>query len=164
MMQPENKSLNEVVVVGYGTQVRKEVTGAVSKIGSKEITSIPVPSVEAALQGKAAGVQISIGSGLAGSASVVKIRGIASVSAGSDPLYVVDGIPISNSGSAGGGGHRWADGRQHQQPQSQRHSIHGHPERCVFYGHLRFSGSQRGNHHHHQTREETRIEIRPHHS
>lgn len=95
MMQPENKSLNEVVVVGYGTQVRKEVTGAVSKIGSKEITSIPVPSVEAALQGKAAGVQISIGSGLAGSASVVKIRGIASVSAGSDPLYVVDGIPIS---------------------------------------------------------------------
>ncbi len=94
-MQTDNKNLNEVVVVGYGTQVRREVTGAVAKITSKELTAIPVPSVEAALQGKAAGVQVSIGSGLAGAAAIVKIRGIASVSAGSDPLYVVDGIPIS---------------------------------------------------------------------
>jgi TonB-linked SusC/RagA family outer membrane protein len=94
-MQPDNKKLNEVVVVGYGTQVRREVTGAVAKIGSRDITAIPVASVEASLQGKAAGVQISVGSGLSGAAAVVKIRGIASVSAGSDPLYVVDGIPIS---------------------------------------------------------------------
>lgn len=109
-MAPDNKNLKEVVVVGYGTQVRKEVTGAVTKVGAKEITSVPVPSVEAALQGKAAGVQVSIGSGLSGAAAVVRIRGIASVTAGSDPLYVVDGIPISqdyfmrNATDGGNGG------------------------------------------------------------
>lgn len=87
-------ALNEVVVVGYGTQRRRDVTGAISKVTSEKITSIAAPSFEAALQGKAPGVQVIQGSGLAGSGSVIRIRGIGSISAGADPLYVVDGIPI----------------------------------------------------------------------
>ncbi len=93
-MDAANSDLNEVVVVGYGTQRRRDVTGAISKISSEKINSIAAPSFEAALQGKAPGVQIIQGSGLAGSASVVRIRGIGSITASGDPLYVIDGIPI----------------------------------------------------------------------
>lgn len=89
-----NTALNEVIVIGYGTQRRKDVTGAISKVSSDKLTAIPVSSFEAALQGKAPGVQIIQGNGLAGSGSVVRIRGIGSISASGDPLYVVDGIPI----------------------------------------------------------------------
>ncbi len=93
-LEQTNAALNEVVVVGYGTQRRRDVTGAIAKVNSEQLNSIPVPSFEAALQGKAAGVQIIQGNGLAGSGSVVRIRGIGSISASGDPLYVVDGIPI----------------------------------------------------------------------
>ncbi len=94
-MKPKAESLSEFVVVGYGVQRQRAVTGAISKVEPKEITDIPTPSFEAALQGKAAGVQVTQGSGLAGSGSVVRVRGIASISAAGDPLYVVDGIPIT---------------------------------------------------------------------
>ena len=87
--------LDDVVVVGYGVQRRREVTGSIAKIESKAITSMPTPSFEAALQGQAAGVQVSQGSGVAGAGSLIRVRGVASVSAGGDPLYVVDGIPIT---------------------------------------------------------------------
>jgi len=87
--------LNEVVVVGYGVQTKREVTGSISKVNGEELQSISVPSFEAALQGKAAGVQVIQGSGTAGSGSMIRVRGIASLSAGGDPLYVVDGIPIT---------------------------------------------------------------------
>ncbi len=86
---------DEVVVVGYGVQRRRDITGSIAKIEGKEITRFPAPSFEAALQGQAAGVQVTQGSGLAGSGSQVRVRGVASVSAGGDPLYVVDGIPIT---------------------------------------------------------------------
>ncbi|KYP13596.1 TonB-dependent receptor [Flavihumibacter sp. CACIAM 22H1] len=94
-LQNDNSQMGEVVVIGYGTQRKREVTGAIAKVSSDKITSIPTPSFEAALQGRAAGVQVVQGSGLAGSGSVVRIRGINSISAGGDPLYVVDGIPIT---------------------------------------------------------------------
>lgn len=94
-MEEDAAVLDEYVVVGYGVQRKREITGAISKVESKDITDIPAPSFEAALQGKAAGVQVTQGSGLAGSASVIRIRGIASISANGDPLYVVDGIPIT---------------------------------------------------------------------
>lgn len=89
-----NSSLGEVVVIGYGTQRRKDVVGAITKISGDKLNTIPTPSFEAALQGKAPGVQVIQGNGLAGSGSVIRIRGIGSVSASGDPLYVVDGIPI----------------------------------------------------------------------
>jgi TonB-linked SusC/RagA family outer membrane protein len=87
-------NMSEVVVVGYGTQRRRDVTGAISKVTSDQLTATPVPSFEAALQGKAPGVQIIQGNGLAGSGSVVRIRGVGSISASADPLYVIDGIPV----------------------------------------------------------------------
>lgn len=93
-LKSTSANLNEVVVIGYGTQRRKDVTGAITKVSGEKLTSIAAPSFEAALQGKAPGVQVIQGSGLAGSGSVIRIRGIASISAGADPLYVVDGIPV----------------------------------------------------------------------
>lgn len=101
-LDDDSKLTDEVVVVGYGVQRKREVTGAISKIEGKELTRFPTPSFEAALQGQAAGVQVSQGSGLAGSSSTVRIRGIASISAGGDPLYVVDGIPITQNQFLGG--------------------------------------------------------------
>jgi TonB-linked SusC/RagA family outer membrane protein len=87
-------NLGEVVVIGYGTQRRKDVTGSIAKVSGDKITSLPTPSFEAGLQGRASGVQVIQGSGLAGSGSVIRIRGIGSISAGADPLYVIDGFPI----------------------------------------------------------------------
>ena len=94
--------LNESIVVGYGVQRKKEVTGAISTIDSKEITAVQTPSFEAALQGQAAGVQVTQGSGMAGSGSIIRVRGLSSISAGGDPLYVIDGIPITQDYFAGG--------------------------------------------------------------
>jgi TonB-dependent starch-binding outer membrane protein SusC len=103
---PDDALTDEVVVVGYGVQRKREVTGSIAKIDGKELTKLPVPSFEAALQGQAAGVQVTQGSGLAGSASLIKIRGVASISAGGDPLYVIDGIPMTQgnflNGNRGG--------------------------------------------------------------
>ena len=94
--------LNESIVVGYGVQRKKEVTGAISTIDSKEITAVQTPSFEAALQGQAAGVQVTQGSGMAGSGSIIRVRGLSSISAGGDPLYVIDGIPITQDYFLGG--------------------------------------------------------------
>jgi len=89
-----NKELSEVVVVGYGTQVRRDLTGAIAKVPSKEIENFPAPSFESAIQGKAAGVVIESGSGKVGQGLKVRIRGTSSISASSQPLYVIDGLPI----------------------------------------------------------------------
>lgn len=95
-VKPDAQGLDEVVVVGYGTQSRREVTGSITKVSGDKLTALPTPSFEASLQGQAPGVQVTQGSGLAGSGSVIRIRGIGSISAGGDPLYVVDGIPITS--------------------------------------------------------------------
>ncbi|QHJ06857.1 SusC/RagA family TonB-linked outer membrane protein [Hymenobacter busanensis] len=88
--------LNETVVVGYGTQQRRQLTGAVSQVESKAFTNTPLPSFDAGLQGRAAGVQVQQASGAPGAAVRVRIRGQASVSGGSDPLYVIDGVIVNN--------------------------------------------------------------------
>ena len=106
VMKPSQTQLDEVVVVGYGVARRRDLTGSVVSLKSKELTDIPTPSFENAIQGKAAGVQVITGSGIAGSGSMVRVRGVASISAGGDPLYVVDGIPITQdyflNGNRGG--------------------------------------------------------------
>lgn len=91
-MQPDVNTLNEVVVIGYGTQRRSSVTGAVSSVQSEQIAALAVPSVESALQGRVAGVNIT-NNGAPGAAPIVRIRGIGSITGSSDPLYVVDGFP-----------------------------------------------------------------------
>lgn len=89
--------LNTVVAIGYGTASRRDLTGAVSSINSDEIRTAPVQSVDQALLGRAAGVEVTSASGQPGAGAMVRIRGGNSVQAGNDPLYVVDGIPITAS-------------------------------------------------------------------
>jgi TonB-dependent starch-binding outer membrane protein SusC len=94
---PSDESLNEVVVVGYGSQLKKEVTGAVQTVGAKEFKDLPVSQIAQKLQGRLAGVQINQTTGKPGQGMSVRIRGQVSVTAGSDPLYVVDGFPITGT-------------------------------------------------------------------
>jgi TonB-linked SusC/RagA family outer membrane protein len=92
----DNKALDEVVVVGYGTAKRKDLTGSVGSVESKEIKDLAVTRVEQALSGRVAGVQVKLADGQPGSSPQIRIRGIGSISAGGDPLYVVDGFPTDN--------------------------------------------------------------------
>ena len=96
-LTPSERALEEVVVVGYGTQRRTNVTSSVASVKSTEIENRPFTSVDQMLQGKVTGLQAPPISGQPGALQSVRIRGIGSVSAGSDPLYVVDGI-IMNTG------------------------------------------------------------------
>ncbi|MBX0333281.1 TonB-dependent receptor [Pontibacter sp. HSC-14F20] len=91
----DERQLSEVVVVGYGTQERREVTGATAKVKSEDIQNLPVVGVDQALQGRAAGVQISQNSGTPGGGITVRVRGATSISASNQPLYVVDGVPLT---------------------------------------------------------------------
>ncbi|MDH4460696.1 MAG: TonB-dependent receptor [Flectobacillus sp.] len=88
-------ALEEVVVMGYGTQKRSSVTAAVASVGSKELTALPVPSIEGALQGRVSGVQVT-SNGSPGVAPVVRIRGVGSINYAANPLYVIDGYPVGN--------------------------------------------------------------------
>ncbi|WP_188559917.1 SusC/RagA family TonB-linked outer membrane protein [Hymenobacter glacieicola] len=97
-LSPDSKALSEVVVVGYGEQSKKLTTGAITQVSAREFETQPIASAEQALQGRAAGVQVSSNSGTPGGAISVRVRGNNSISASSEPLYVVDGVPI-NSGS-----------------------------------------------------------------
>ncbi|GAB3925673.1 SusC/RagA family TonB-linked outer membrane protein [Larkinella terrae] len=90
----DTKSLEEVVVVGYGTQRKSDVTSAIAKVGGEDLQVRPVARVDQALQGQLAGVQVQQPSGRPGKAAEIKVRGIGSISAGANPLYVVDGFPI----------------------------------------------------------------------
>ncbi len=92
----ETKTLEELVVVGYGTQMKKDLTTAVSVVGKEDIDSRPITSAVQALQGKAAGVQVVQPSGKPGTPLSVRVRGSTSVLAGNEPLYVVDGVPTTN--------------------------------------------------------------------
>ncbi|WP_029273432.1 TonB-dependent receptor [Flavobacterium sp. KJJ] len=100
-LESEAQLMNEVVVVGYGVQKRKEVTGSISKIAGSDIANLVTPSFEGVLAGRATGVQVVTNSGIVGVAPKIRIRGIASISSGTDPLIVVDGMPII-SGDVGG--------------------------------------------------------------
>jgi TonB-linked SusC/RagA family outer membrane protein len=91
-----SQSLNEVVVVGYGTQKKGDVTGAISTVSGDVLKDQPEVNVLGGLEGKTAGVQITQNSGAPGSTPQVRIRGLTSINA-SDPLYVVDGIPLTSN-------------------------------------------------------------------
>ncbi|MDA3865833.1 MAG: TonB-dependent receptor [Salinivirgaceae bacterium] len=93
-LEPTTSQLDEVVVVGYGTESKKLLTSSISDVSLKDIEKTPTSNVDEALQGKTAGVNISSNSGTPGGGISVRIRGMSSISGGSTPLYVVDGIPI----------------------------------------------------------------------
>jgi TonB-linked SusC/RagA family outer membrane protein len=88
--------LEEVVVIGYGTVQKKDLTGSVGQMQANSLKDIPVARVDQALTGKLAGVQVLTTNAKPGASPTIRIRGIGSISAGSDPLYVVDGLPLDN--------------------------------------------------------------------
>ncbi|TAE28306.1 MAG: TonB-dependent receptor [Cytophagales bacterium] len=91
------KSLSEVVVVGYGTQQKRDITGSVSALKTSDFNPGVVASADQLMQGRASGVQITQNNGAPGAATSVRIRGGTSITAGNDPLYVIDGVPLDNS-------------------------------------------------------------------
>ena len=95
-----SQTLNEVVVTGYGSQIKRDLTGNIAKIKASEIADIPVTTFEQSIQGKAAGVQINQGTGKLGQGIQVRVRGQSSVGASNQPLYVLDGIPLTQESLA----------------------------------------------------------------
>lgn len=102
-LQPDTKKLDEVIVVGYGTQKKKDLTGSIANVSSKDFNKGLMSSPEQLINGKVAGVQIMSNSGSPTSGSTVRIRGGASLNASNDPLIVIDGVPLENGGISGNG-------------------------------------------------------------
>ncbi len=88
--------LNEVVVVGYTSQLKEDVSGSVAKINVDDLTAIPQVSVDQLIQGRAAGVTVTQNTGQPGGAVSIKVRGVGSINASTEPLYIIDGIPFSS--------------------------------------------------------------------
>ncbi len=88
--------LDDVVVVGYSVQKKRDVLGAVSKVGGTELTKVPVASLSQSLQGRVAGVEVTSQTGAPGASISVRVRGSSSISSSNDPLYIVDGIPVES--------------------------------------------------------------------
>ncbi|WP_461148332.1 SusC/RagA family TonB-linked outer membrane protein [Spirosoma pulveris] len=94
-LKTDVRNLSEVVVTGYGQQIKRDLTGNIAKVRAADIQDQPVTTFDQALQGKAAGVQINSGSGKLGQGIQVRVRGQSSVSASNQPLYIIDGIPVT---------------------------------------------------------------------
>ncbi len=86
--------LDEVVVIGYGTQRRRDLSASISSVTAKDLKNMPVFRVEQSMQGRIAGVQVTSASGQPGDGARVRIRGTASLTAGTDPIYIIDGVPV----------------------------------------------------------------------
>ena len=95
-MADDSEALDEVVVIGYGTQKKRDVTTAISSVSTEDLEKIPMTSAAQAMQGKAAGVTVVKPNGQPGAGMVVRVRGTTSMNASNDPLYVVDGVPMTN--------------------------------------------------------------------
>lgn len=101
-MKENSELLNEVVVVGYGTQKKSDITGSVASISEKQMKQTIVTNADQMLQGKVAGVQVTQNSGAPGGATSVRIRGASSLNSSNEPLYVIDGVPMSGTNSVQG--------------------------------------------------------------
>ena len=99
-LESDVTALSEVIVTGYGTQPKREVTGAVSSVKGDAIQNLPLQSFDRALQGRASGVQVRSSNGLPGGAVNIRIRGVGSVNAGNEPLFIVDGVQLNNQSNA----------------------------------------------------------------
>lgn len=101
ILTPSSTGLNEVVIIGYGSQQKKNLTGAISTVTSKDFQKGSITSPEQLIAGKVPGISITSNGGSPGSGSVIRVRGGASLSASNDPLIVVDGVPLSNNSISG---------------------------------------------------------------
>jgi TonB-dependent starch-binding outer membrane protein SusC len=115
-LQPSSGALGEVVVIGYGSVRKSDVTGSVSSIKAKDLTPGANVSIDQALAGRAAGVQVYQKSGEPGSSISVKVRGISSITAGNDPLYVIDGMPVNNGSPVTANGDRFPNNPNPRNP------------------------------------------------
>jgi len=110
-LSEDSESLDEVLVIGYGSQLKEEISGSVSRIDAEAIKNIPQVGVDQLMQGKAAGVMVTRNSGQPGSAVSVKIRGVNTITGSSEPLYIIDGVPVSgDSRNIATSGRSTADG------------------------------------------------------
>lgn len=100
-MSVGNSSLTEVIVVGYGTKLKRDLTGNIARVKGEEVAGLPVPNFTQALQGRAAGVFVEANNGKVGEGVKVRIRGSGSITASNEPLYVIDGVPINNDELSG---------------------------------------------------------------
>ncbi|HEU0111191.1 MAG TPA: TonB-dependent receptor, partial [Flavisolibacter sp.] len=100
-LQPGDNAMTEIVVVGYGTKIKKDLTGNIASVKGSDVANTPVPNFNQALQGRAAGVFVEANNGKVGEGVKVRIRGAGSISASNDPLYVIDGVPINTGGLSG---------------------------------------------------------------
>ena len=96
-LTPQATELEQVVAIGYGTTERRELTGAVSSVTRDQVAAAPVTSLDQALLGRAPGVEVVTSSGQPGAGAMVRIRGGNSIKAGNDPLYVIDGVPVTTN-------------------------------------------------------------------
>ena len=101
-LEENSEILDEVVVVGYGTQRKSDITGSVASISEDQMKQTIVTNADQMLQGKVAGVQVTQNSGAPGGATSVRIRGASSLNSSNEPLYVIDGVPMSGSNSVQG--------------------------------------------------------------
>lgn len=97
VMDIDVQSLSEIVVTGYGTQERRDITGSVTSINNASIENLVSPSFDSQLAGRAAGVSVTVPSGILGARPIIRIRGVNSLSGGADPLIVIDGVPVVDS-------------------------------------------------------------------
>ncbi|GAB2690183.1 SusC/RagA family TonB-linked outer membrane protein [Mucilaginibacter koreensis] len=97
-MVPDNKALSEIVVTGYGVQQKREITGSIVSIKASQIEDRPIQTIDKALQGRAAGVQVTSSSGQPGGGIDVRIRGIATINGTTQPLYIIDGVQVNTGG------------------------------------------------------------------
>ncbi|MFY0483956.1 SusC/RagA family TonB-linked outer membrane protein [Flavobacterium sp. PLA-1-15] len=100
VMKENVEDLNEVVVIGYGTQKKGDINGAVSSVKAKDIENLKQVNIDQMLQGKAAGVSVTNNSGQPGGAASIRVRGTTSISGTNEPLYIIDGLPISGDATS----------------------------------------------------------------
>jgi TonB-linked SusC/RagA family outer membrane protein len=96
-LSPATKAMGDIVVVGYGTQQRSNVTGAIASVSAKDFEKQPIAGLDQAIAGQAAGVQVAQRTGTPGGGVTIRVRGTGSISAGNEPLYVIDGFPMEGS-------------------------------------------------------------------
>ena len=113
-LEPEVTSLNEVVVVGYGSQARDDMTGAVDRVSAEALGQVATSSFEPLAAGRVAGLEVLQNSGQPGGGISLRIRGVNSINASGEPLYVIDGVPVNGQSSGETVGFSWAGGGEGQ--------------------------------------------------
>ncbi|MGQ1889679.1 SusC/RagA family TonB-linked outer membrane protein [Thermophagus sp. OGC60D27] len=112
-MVPQTRAIDEVVVIGYGTMRKSDVTGSVSSVSVEDLKEIAASNVDQMLQGRLAGVQVTQNSGAPGGAASIRIRGASSINSSNEPLYIIDGVRFNGDGDEIGG-FSWAGGSNGQ--------------------------------------------------